>query len=45
MAREWSPFDRKGRLRVTLYTDPWWKRLYAQLRREPIWYVLGALVE
>lgn len=41
----WSPFDHKGRLRIVLHTDPWWKRLRAKLRREPIWHQVGAMVE
>ena len=41
----WSPFNRKGKLRLTLYTDPWYKRAWARLRGEPMWHQAGALKE
>jgi hypothetical protein len=37
----WTPFDKNGKLRVVLYTDPWWRRLYAHLRRWPLWHATG----
>lgn len=39
----WSPFKRNGKLRIAFYTDPWWKRLIARLRGEPLWHQMGAL--
>jgi hypothetical protein len=39
----WSPFNRKGKLRITLYTDPWYKRLWARLRGEPLWHHVGVM--
>lgn len=45
MKGEWSPFDKNGNLRITFTTDPWWKRLRAKLRREPLWHHMGALKE
>lgn len=43
---DWSPFKRNGKLNIVFATDPWWKRFwYVRIRRQPIWYRLGALVE
>jgi len=42
---DWTPFDKNGKLNVTLVTDSWWKRAKARLRREPIWHQMGALRE
>lgn len=42
---EWSPFNRRGKLRLTFYTDPWWKRLWAKVRGEPLWHRTGAMTE
>lgn len=44
-AGERSPFGENGKLKITLSTDPWWKRFIARIRREPIWYKLGAFRE
>jgi hypothetical protein len=43
MRQRWSPFTRKGKLRLTLSTDPWWKRTCARLRGRPLWHKVGAL--
>lgn len=45
MSAEWTPFKRNGKLRIVFYTDPWWKRLFARLRGEPLWHKMGAFVE
>lgn len=42
MSDDWSPFDKDGCFRLTFYTDPWWKRLLARLRGEPLWHRMGA---
>jgi hypothetical protein len=42
---QWTPFDRNGKLRVVLYTDPWWKRLYARLRDQPLWHQTGYMTD
>lgn len=41
----WTPFKRNGKLRVVLYTDPWWRRLYSRLRGWPLWHDLGYVVD
>jgi len=41
----WSPFNKKGELKLTFSTDPWHRRLLARLRGEPIWHRTGALKE
>jgi hypothetical protein len=42
---DWTPFNRKGKLRIVFYTDPWWKRLYARLRGWPLWHQMGYLTD
>lgn len=38
MSREWSPFKRNGKLNITFYSDPWWKRIRARVLRQPLWH-------
>jgi hypothetical protein len=45
MTRLWTPFNRNGKLKLTFTTDPWWKRAWAQLRRQPIWTRVDAMRE
>lgn len=42
MSDDWSPFNRNGKLNVTFYSDPWWKRLRARLLRQPLWHRVAA---
>lgn len=43
--KPWTPFDRRGNLRLAFSTDPWWKRLRAKLRGDQIWHRVGHLTE
>lgn len=43
--KPWSPFNRNGKLNITFYSDPWWKRLWARVRRQPLWHKMGALTD
>lgn len=43
--RRWSPFNRRGGLKVVLVTDPWHKRLWARLTGAPVFHRIGVFVD
>jgi hypothetical protein len=43
MTKTWSPFNRKSKLRIVFYDDPWWKRLWARLCGQSLWHKVGAV--
>ncbi|MCG7596342.1 hypothetical protein [Mycobacterium sp. PSTR-4-N] len=38
-----SPFNKRGKLRIALSTDPWWKRALSRLRGYGVWHQMGAM--
>jgi len=45
MSEQWSPFKTNGKLNITFYDDPWWKRMRARILRQPLWHRVGAIRE